>query len=203
MLEGVCFYILQNLSRDARAKRLDQHDLQLGEDREHHHRAPFNTILRRTRDCVEIACTRSVPVSDVTIKVERAFGPVVEGEAVVSREGFSPRYDLDRWTRRHHQARPQARRRESSATRSSSSRPRKAASRRAGRSTTSSTKGIAPKALVFGVTNPVMVQGAVFADITITEGWSSNALDQFSNRDVIRIDPQARTIVLLRKAVAA
>ena len=26
---------------------------------------------------------------------------------------------------------------------------------------------------MFGVTNPVMVQGAVFADITITEGWSA------------------------------
>ena len=30
------------------------------------------------------------------ILVERAFGPIVEGEAVVSEEGFSPRYDLDR-----------------------------------------------------------------------------------------------------------
>ena len=33
-----------------------------------------------------------------TIRVERAFGPVVEGEAVISSEGFSPRYDLDRWS---------------------------------------------------------------------------------------------------------
>ena len=32
------------------------------------------------------------------IAVERAYGPVVEGEALVSEEGFSPRYDLDRWT---------------------------------------------------------------------------------------------------------
>ena len=30
----------------------------------------------------------------LTIRVERAFGPVVEGEAVVSAEGFSPRYLL-------------------------------------------------------------------------------------------------------------
>ncbi|MGQ0525799.1 MAG: hypothetical protein ACT4P8_19315, partial [Betaproteobacteria bacterium] len=29
------------------------------------------------------------------IRVTRAYGPVVEGEAVLSREGFSPRYDLD------------------------------------------------------------------------------------------------------------
>ena len=64
-------------------------------------------------------------------------------------------------------------------------------------------KGIAPKGLVFGKLNPVMVQGAVLAKIPITEGWSSNALDQFSNRDVIRVDPKARTIALVRKAAAA
>ncbi len=34
----------------------------------------------------------------MSIRVERAFGEVVEGEAVVSEEGFSPRYDLDRWS---------------------------------------------------------------------------------------------------------
>ena len=33
-----------------------------------------------------------------TIRVKRAFGAVVEGEALVSTEGFSPRYDLDRWS---------------------------------------------------------------------------------------------------------
>lgn len=33
-----------------------------------------------------------------SFEVVRAFGPVVEGEAIVSPEGFSPRYDLNRWT---------------------------------------------------------------------------------------------------------
>ena len=32
------------------------------------------------------------------IRVERAAGDVVEGVALVSTQGFSPRYDLDRWT---------------------------------------------------------------------------------------------------------
>ena len=35
-------------------------------------------------------------MSGAIIRVTRAFGPVVEGEALVSEEGFSPRYDLDR-----------------------------------------------------------------------------------------------------------
>lgn len=32
-----------------------------------------------------------------TIHVSRASGAIVEGEAIVSEEGFSPRYDSDRW----------------------------------------------------------------------------------------------------------
>ncbi|MCA3150948.1 MAG: hypothetical protein ING77_07200, partial [Rhodocyclaceae bacterium] len=42
--------------------------------------------------------TASVKPVLLTIAVDRAAGPVVEGEAVISTEGFSPRYDLDRWT---------------------------------------------------------------------------------------------------------
>jgi len=38
------------------------------------------------------------PAAILTIAVERAFGPVVEGEVLLSEEGFSPRYDLDRWS---------------------------------------------------------------------------------------------------------
>ena len=41
ILEGVCFYILQNLSPMRERERLDQHGLELGEDREHHRRAPL------------------------------------------------------------------------------------------------------------------------------------------------------------------
>ena len=33
-----------------------------------------------------------------TLKVLRGYGEPVEGEALVMREGFSPRYDLDRLT---------------------------------------------------------------------------------------------------------
>ena len=35
-------------------------------------------------------------MSAAVIHVSRAFGSMVEGEALVSEEGFSPRYDLDR-----------------------------------------------------------------------------------------------------------
>jgi predicted aconitase with swiveling domain len=132
----------------------------------------------------------------VTIRVKRAFGPAVEGEAVVSEEGFSPRYDLDRWsgviTKPGHRLEgvnvrdkilffPSA----------------KGGIAAGWAFYDIKAKGIAPKALVFGVTNPVMVQGAVFAGLTITEGWSRDPRGLIRTGDVVRVDPGERIIELI------
>ena len=61
-------------------------------------------------------------------------------------------------------------------------------------------KGISPKAFIFGVTNPVMVQGAVLASIPITGGWSENPSGLIGNGDWVRVDPARRVIELLRRA---
>lgn len=58
-------------------------------------------------------------------------------------------------------------------------------------------KGFAPKALVFGKLNPVMVQGAVLAKLPITEGWSPNALEILETGDVVRLDPGRRLIEII------
>ena len=130
------------------------------------------------------------------IRVRRAYGQIVEGEALVSREGFSPRYDLDRWT-------------------GLISRPGHALEGHNLKDKvliTPSAKGgiaagwafydikhkrIAPKAFVFGVTNPVMVQGAVFAGITITEGWSRDPYAWIRTGDIVRVDPLKKTLQLI------
>jgi predicted aconitase with swiveling domain len=133
-----------------------------------------------------------------TIRVDRAFGPIVEGEALVSAEGFSPRYDLDRW----------------------SGVITKAGHRLEGISIKDKVcffptakggvaagwafndikhKAIAPRAFVFGVTNPVMVQGAVFAEIAITEGWSQSPAEVIQTGDWVRVDPEHRVVELLRR----
>lgn len=132
------------------------------------------------------------------IEVARACGPAVEGEAVVSSEGFSPRYDLDRWsgviTKRGHNLEgvnirdkilffPTA----------------KGGIAAGWAFYDIKAKGIAPKALVFGVTNPVMVQGAVFAGITLTEGWSKEPASCIRSGDWVRVDPATRRIELLRR----
>ena len=133
------------------------------------------------------------------VKVERAYGPVVEGEALVSEEGFSPRYDLDRW----------------------SGIITKAGHKLEGKSIVDKVcffptakggiaagwafydikwKKIAPKAFIFGMTNPVMVQGAVFAGIPITAGWAPHPREVLKTGDWVRVDPGRKLIEVLRTA---
>ncbi len=136
-----------------------------------------------------------------TIRLKRAFGAVVEGEALVSTEGFSPRYDLDRWSglisRPGHALEGHNIRDKILIT------PSAKGGIAAGWAFYDiQHKGIAPKAFVFGVTNPVMVQGAVFAGITITEGWSANPYDHIRTGDIVRVDPGNKTLTLLRRGKA-
>ena len=55
-------------------------------------------------------------------------------------------------------------------------------------------KNISPKALIFGKLNPVMVQGAVLAGLTITEGWSEDLLSILKNGDRVRIEPDKKRL---------
>lgn len=131
------------------------------------------------------------------IRVRRAFGEAVEGEALVSTEGFSPRYDLDRWSglisRPGHAIEGHNIRDKILIT------PSAKGGIAAGWAFYDiKAKGIAPKAFVFGVTNPVMVQGAVFAGITITEGWSADPFRAIRTGDIVRVDPRRKTITVIR-----
>ena len=133
-----------------------------------------------------------------TIRVNRAFGDVVEGEAVVSEEGFSPRYDLDRWSGEI--SRPGHKLEGTNIKDKILFFPTAKGGIAAGWAFFDiKTKGIAPKAFIFGVTNPVMVQGAVFANITITEGWDQPVGDVVQTGDIVRVDPAAKTIVIVKK----
>ena len=133
-----------------------------------------------------------------TIRLTRAFGATVEGVALVSTEGFSPRYDLDRTTgiitKIGHALEGRSLKDCILVT------PTAKGGVAAGWAFLDmKAKGFAPRALVFGRTNPVMVQGAVFADITITEGWQPDALKALRTGDLVRVDPKARTLQLVKR----
>ena len=132
------------------------------------------------------------------IAVERAYGEPVEGEAVVSAEGFSPRYDLDRWsgtiTKPGHELEG------TSLKDKICFFPTAKGGIAAGWAFYDiKWKKIAPKAFVFGVTNPVMVQGAVFAGITITEGWAPQPRGLVETGDWVRVDPAGKVVEVLRR----
>lgn len=146
--------------------------------------------------CAIMTVESTAPLA--AIRVIRAAGPVVEGEAVVSEEGFSPRYDLDRWTGVI--TKPGHKLEGVNIRDKICFFPTAKGGIAAGWAFFDiKSKAIAPRAFVFGVTNPVMVQGSVFAGITITEGWSRPPGEVIRNGDWVRIDPARRVIELLRR----
>lgn len=130
--------------------------------------------------------------------VKRAFGDIVEGEAIVSEEGFSPRYDLDRWSGII--SRPGHKLEGLSIAGKILFFPSAKGGVAAGWAFHDiKHKGFAPKAFVFGVTNPVMVQGAIFANISITEGWDRLPQDVIRTGDIVRVDPKNHHILLIQR----
>ena len=133
------------------------------------------------------------------MRVRRACGSAVEGQALVSEEGFSPRYDLDRWsgliTKPGHKLEG-----ESIVDKVCFFPTAKGGIAAGWAFNDIKGKRIAPRALVFGITNPVMVQGAVFAGITLTEGWDVPPHEVVRNGDWVRVDPEAGTIAVLRRS---
>ena len=130
------------------------------------------------------------------VSVQQAFGQAVEGEALVSEEGFSPRYDLDRWSGLI--SKPGHRLEGQSIVDKVCFFPSAKGGIAAGWAFYDiKWKKIAPKAFIFGVTNPVMVQGAIFAGIPITAGWSPDARTVVKSGDWVRVDPGRRLIEVI------
>jgi uncharacterized protein len=128
-----------------------------------------------------------------SIKVTRAYGKPVSGEVIVFTEGFSPRYDLNRVTgvitRRGHSAEGLSIKDKILVIPTAKGGVAGGWSFR-----TLVDRNLAPKAFVFGRLNPVMVQGAVFAELTITEGWTPNATEALRTGDTVSIDPDRLSI---------
>jgi predicted aconitase with swiveling domain len=121
----------------------------------------------------------------------------VEGEALVSEEGFSPRYDLDRWSGVI--AKPGHKLEGASIVDKVCFFPTAKGGIAAGWAFYDiKWKRLAPKAFIFGVTNPVMVQGAIFAGISITAGWNPHPRDVLKTGDWVRVDPARKIIEILR-----
>ncbi len=125
------------------------------------------------------------------------FGEVVEGEVLVSSEAFSPRYDLDRATgevsRKGHAIEGQ------SVAGKILVVPAAKGGVAAGWAFYDLRhRGIAPKALIIGTTNPVFVQGCVLAGISIMHALNPDPVAGLATGDRAKMDPEAGTVTVLR-----
>lgn len=128
-------------------------------------------------------------------------GPAVEGEALVSAQGFNARYDLDRargiFSRAAHDLYGQ----------SCAGRILVFASAKGGIATSWAlldlkTRGLAPAGLVFRETNPVMVQGAVLANIPLLHRLEPDPVTTIRSGDRVRLVPHEGRIEILGRAGA-
>lgn len=117
-------------------------------------------------------------------------GEPVEGEALVSPDGFSARYDLDRVTGRIS--------RESHALfgQSIAGKVLICPLAKGGFATSWAlfdlrSRGLAPVAMLFTWANPVMVQGAVLAGIALMDQLTPDPMETVRTGDRVRVEPKA------------
>src|SRR5213595_3004631 len=116
------------------------------------------------------------------------MGRKLQGRALVAKDGFSARYDLDRikgvFSRREHKL----------AGESYLGRVLVLDAAKGGVATAwmlheMKARGIVPAALVLNAINPIMVQGAAFADFTMISGFDLDITHAIASGVMVEVDP--------------
>lgn len=134
-----------------------------------------------------------------TFRCHPGIGPSVQGTALVAPDYFSARYDLDRkagiFSRPAHKLHG-----ESYAGRVLVLLGAKGGVASAWMLREMVRSGIAPKALVFNIVNPILAQGAAFAGLTLVDRFEDGDVTTlFRSGDEVRIEPERGEMVLLRR----
>lgn len=125
------------------------------------------------------------------------FGSAVEAEAIVSAQGFNARYDMDRlnglFSRPEHDL----------FGRSFVGKVFVFATPKGGIATSWALldlrqRGLAPAALICRRANPVVVQGAVLAELPLLDRLDLDPVSEIRSGDLVRIDPQAGEVSVWR-----
>ena len=118
------------------------------------------------------------------------MGRKLQGQALVAKDGFSARYDLDRikgvFSRPEHKL----------AGESYVGRVLVLDAAKGGVATAwmlheMRTRGVIPAALVLNAVNPIMVQGAALADFTMLSGFDVDITQAIANGAMVEVDPTA------------
>ena len=134
----------------------------------------------------------------MTLRCHRGLGPAVTGTALVAKDNFSARYDLDRkagvFSRPSHAL----------AGLSYAGKILVLDTAKGGVATAwmlheMKERGIVPMALVFNRVNPILAQGAAFAGVTMVDRFESDVTDLIRTGDLVCIDPAAGTVTILNR----
>ena len=132
----------------------------------------------------------------IVLRCHPGIGPAVTGEALVARDNFSARYDLDR--KRGVFSRPS----HALAGQRYDGRVLVLDTAKGGVATAwmlheMRSRGIVPLALVFNRVNPILAQGAAFGDVTMVDRFDGDVTALIQTGDRLRIDPAAGIVEIL------
>jgi predicted aconitase with swiveling domain len=134
----------------------------------------------------------------IVLRGHQGVGPIVEGEALVSHQGFSARYDLNRRTgefsRKGHDLYGQ-----SVVGKILVHSTAKGGVATAWALSDMKARGTAPLGLVFQRTNPIMVQGAVLAGLALLDGLTPDPLTIIETGDYLRLNPPLGIVEVMKR----
>ena len=134
----------------------------------------------------------------VELKCHAGVGPRVSGEALVTDDNFSARYDLDRirgiFSRPQHKLAGQ-----SFVDRIMVFNTAKGGVASAWMLHEMVSRGVAPKALLFNIVNPILAQGASLAGMALCDRFADGDVTQLiRSGDRVTVDPSAGRVTLER-----
>lgn len=146
---------------------------------------------------MNIMTSSSTSEHTLSFTARHALGGPVTGEALVAFDNFSARYDLDRiagvFSRPTHQLAGQ-----SYVDKILVLNTAKGGVASAWMLHEMVSRGLAPSAIVFNSVNPVLVQGAALAGITMLAGFEFEITAAVPQGAIVRLDPQTRSLSILQ-----
>jgi predicted aconitase with swiveling domain len=135
----------------------------------------------------------------ILLRCHKGIGPAVTGTALVAKDNFSARYDLDRkkgvFSRQSHAL----------AGQSYDGRILVLDQAKGGVATAwmlrdMRDRGIVPLALLFNRVNPILAQGAAFGQVTMLDRFEAgDVTDLCRTGDTLRLDPAAGVVEILNR----
>jgi uncharacterized protein len=134
----------------------------------------------------------------IVLRCHRGIGPAVIGTALVAADNFSARYDLDRikgiFSRPGHKL----------AGESYVDRILVLDNAKGGVATAwmlheMTARSIVPRGLIFNRVNPILAQGAAFADLALVDRFDGDVTLLFRTGDQLRLDPAAGLAEILNR----